>query len=118
MVQLAAWRTAGRWHPHVPPVLLRTDAKQLRNQANVMLGISAVFRLECIENITALEVDLIEKIGLPYVRCYPDKSSFSAPVRASGRVFQKSGVCPGFTHWNPPMTTCFKKLIRNITGTF
>ena len=33
-----------------------------------------------------------EHVGLPYVRVSPDTSSFSAPVRASGRVFRKLGV--------------------------
>jgi len=35
-------------------------------------------------------------LGLPCVRVSPDTSSFSAPDRASGRVFRKSGA--GFAH--------------------
>jgi len=41
------------------------------------------------------------------VRVSPDTSSFSADVWVSRWVFQKLVVCPGFAHWNPPITTSF-----------
>src|SRR6218665_445246 len=34
-------------------------------------------------------------VGLPYVRVSPDTSSFSAPVRASGRFFRNVRVLSG-----------------------